>query len=162
MGTKRGLSIVPNHRRRAARSILILGAVVATALPGLAAARSAIAMDSAVFVERSSPRSGRLLEPAQQLRRGDRVVTILSWTRQAGSGGFVVTNPLPRTVYYQASADESEEVSIDGGRTWGKLDDLRVGTRLATPEDVTHVRWRIPAPVAARGSGQIAYSAIVR
>lgn len=153
---------VQNHRRRTLRSILVATAVLLAHLPGLAAARSAIAMDSAVFVEKTSPRAGRLLEPARQLKRGDRVITILSWTRQAGSGSFVVTNPLPRSVYYQASADENEEVSIDGGRTWGKLEDLRVGTRLAAPEDVTHVRWRVPAPVAARGSGQIAYSAIVR
>jgi hypothetical protein len=59
-----------------------------------------------------------------------------------------------------------EEISIDGGRSWGKLGMLMIrdtsGTRLASPEDVTHVRWRIPASVAARGTGTIAYSAIVR
>lgn len=134
----------------------------ALALPGPAAARTSIALDSTVFVERASPRSGRLLEPARRLNRGDRVVYVLSWTGKADGSGFVITNPLPRTVYYQASADENEEVSIDGGRTWGKLDSLRLGTRLAAPEDVTHVRWRVPGPAAARGSGQIAYSAIVR
>jgi hypothetical protein len=35
-----------------------------------------------------------------------------------------------------------------------------MGSRFATPEDVTHVRWRIAAPGGARG--QIAYSGIVR
>ncbi|WP_232730070.1 hypothetical protein [Novosphingobium kunmingense] len=140
----------------------LLLATMAVALPNFAQARVSVALDSAVFVERGGRANGRMLEPARRLSRGDRVVYIVTWTRQAGDGGFVVTNPLPRTVYYQASADDSEQVSIDGGRTWGRLDDLRIGTRLATPEDVTHVRWRIPAPVAARGSGQIAYSAIVR
>ena len=93
---------------------------------------------------------------------GDRVVYVVRWTRMGGQGGFTVTNPLPKKVYYQGSADGREEVSLDGGRSWGKLDALRVGNRLATPEDVTHVRWRVPANEAARGSGQITYSAIVR
>ncbi|MFM5884461.1 MAG: hypothetical protein ACKOQ3_03880 [Novosphingobium sp.] len=128
----------------------------------IAEARSAIALDSAVFVERGTQQRGRLLEPAARLTRGDRVVYVLNWTRQAGSGGFVVTNPLPRTVYYQDSASDDAEVSIDGGRSWGRLDQLRVGSRIATPEDVTHVRWRVAASQAAQGSGQIAYSAIVR
>lgn len=149
-------------RSNAARVLLFALAAAAITVPSLAEARVSVALDSAVFVERTGQKNGRTLEPAQRLTRGDRIVYVVSWTRQGGDGGFVVTNPLPRTVYFQASADESEQVSIDGGRTWGQLDDLRVGNRLATPEDVTHVRWRIPEPVAARGSGQIAYSAIVR
>jgi hypothetical protein len=66
---------------------------------------------------------------------------------------------MPRTLQFQGSADGSEEVSVDGGRHWGRLGDLRVGSRLATPEDVTHVRWHIATPAP---TGQIAYSAIVR
>jgi len=123
---------------------------------------ASVALDSAVFVERTSPQRGRMLEPASRLSRGDRVVYVVSWYRMGGTGGFVVTNPLPDTVYFQGSASGDEEVSIDGGRTWGKLAALRVGSRLATPEDVTQVRWRVTPALAARGSGQIAYSAIVR
>ena len=44
----------------------------------------------------------------------------------------------------------------------GRIGTLRYGMRLATPEDVTHVRWRVPADHAAAGRGQIAYSGIVR
>ena len=36
------------------------------------------------------------------------------------------------------------------------------GSRMATPEDVTHVRWRVAPATAAQGQGRIAYSAIVR
>lgn len=151
-----------NRFHRALETGAVTLAIAALVLPGIAAARTTVALDSSVFVERTSQRSGRLLEPAVRLSRGDRVVYVLSWTRATGSGGFTVTNPLPRSVYYQDSASEDAEVSIDGGRTWGKLDDLRVGNRSATPEDVTHVRWRVAASQAAQGSGQIAYSAIVR
>ena len=144
------------------RTIAKLACALALAAPVIATAAPLVALDSDVFIERFVPNKGRLLQPASALKRGDRVVYIVSWTRMGGAGGFTVTNPLPRQVYFQGSADGREEVSIDGGRSWGKLDALRVGDRLATPEDVTHVRWRVPAAEAARGSGQITYSAIVR
>ncbi len=132
-------------------------ALVLIASPALA--QPAVAIGSSVFVERITPDRGRSLEPAARLNPGDRVVYLVSWQRTGGSGGFTVTNPLPRAVYYQSSAEGDEQVSADGGKTWGKLGALRLGRRLATPEDVTHVRWRIASP---RASGQIAYSGIVR
>jgi hypothetical protein len=135
---------------------------LAITLPTIAAAQPAVATDSAVFVERTRGNDQRSLEPADRLNRGDRVVTVVSWYRMGGDGSFTITNPLPRAIAYQASARDDQEVSVDGGRTWGKLGELRVGNRLATPEDVTHMRWRIPAMNAARGQGQIAYSGIVR
>lgn len=127
-----------------------------------AAATPVVATDSAIYVERSESGRFRSLEPARQLARGDRVITVLRWQRQLGNGGFTITNPMPRAIAYQESARDDEEVSVDGGRTWGHLGELRVGSRIATPEDVTHVRWRVPAQTAARGRGQIAYSGIVR
>ena len=144
------------------RFLTQLGLALALAAPAAALAAPLIALDSAVFVERVQPGKGRLLQPVNSLRRGDRVVYVVSWYKMGGNGAFTVTNPLPRSVYYQGSADGSEEVSIDGGRRWGKLDLLRIGARIATPEDVTHVRWHISAGDAARGSGEITYSAIVR
>lgn len=144
------------------RNLAKLACALALAVPAIAIATPLVALDSAVFVERVVPSKGRMLQPAGALKRGDRVVYVVSWYRMGGQGGFTVTNPLPRKVYFQRSADGREEVSIDGGRTWGRLDALRVGSRMATPEDVTHVRWRVPAHEAARGQGQITYSAIVR
>jgi hypothetical protein len=138
-------------------------AVSAASASAAAGANAPIALDSAVFVERIQGNNIRSLEPASRLTRGDRVVTIVNWRRMSGNGGgFTVVNPLPRAIAYQASARDSEEVSVDGGRNWGRLGSLRNGTRLATPEDVTHVRWRVPASDAAYGRGRIAYSGIVR
>lgn len=121
-----------------------------------------VATESAVYVERSDAGRIRSLEPARQLARGDRVITVVRWQRQVGAGGFTITNPMPRAIAYQASARDDEEVSIDGGHSWGRLGELRIGSRMATPEDVTHVRWRVASQAAARGRGQIAYSGIVR
>ncbi|MGE3691329.1 MAG: hypothetical protein AB7F98_08115 [Novosphingobium sp.] len=147
------------------RSITGARSMVALAIFAIGSAAGAnqpVSLDSAVYVEHVKPGDVRRLEPASRLGRGDRVVTVLTWRRGNGIGGFTVTNPLPRAIAYQASASDDTEVSADGGRTWGRLGMLRYGTRLATPEDVTHVRWRIPADSAARGTGQIAYSGIVR
>ena len=144
------------------RILTRLGLALALAAPAAAIATPLIALDSAVFVERVQPGKGRLLQPVGSLRRGDRVVYVVSWYKMGGQGAFTVTNPLPRSVYFQGSADGTEEVSIDGGKHWGRLDALRIGARIATPEDVTHVRWHISAGEAARGSGEITYSAIVR
>lgn len=136
---------------------------IAISLPLAAAAQGTVATESAVFVERTERGNQRSLEPASRLSRGDRVVTIVSWQRQRGSdGAFTITNPLPQAIAYQASARDDQEVSVDGGRTWGRLGDLRIAGRVATPEDVTHMRWRVPATRAQRGRGQIAYSGIVR
>ena len=148
-------------RRTLATLAISLAALAPFAAPSAAHARTLVALDSDVFVERAEAGS-RSLERKASFSRGDRVVWFVSWTRKAGSGGFTLTNAVPRGVYFQGSADGDEEVSLDGGRTWGRLADLRVGARLATPEDVTHVRWHISAARAALGKGRIAYSGIVR
>lgn len=144
------------------RTAAKLACVLSLAVPLIAEAGPSVSLDSAVFVERAGPGASRMLQPASALKRGDRLVYVVSWYRMGGAGGFTVTNPLPRSVYYQGSARGDEEVSVDGGRTWGKLGALRIGERFATPEDVTHVRWRVAPEAAAIGAGRIAYSAIVR
>lgn len=147
-----------NLRNAARFALLAIGASAGTA----AIAEAPVALDSAVYVERLTASNVRSLEPATRLTRGDRVVTVVSWQRlgrPASPNGFTLVNPLPRAIAYQASAHDSEEVSVDGGQNWGTIGTLRYGARLATPEDVTHVRWRLPATA---GSGRIAYSGIVR
>lgn len=140
---------------------------IAASLPALGLSQSVsaepnIAMDSAVFVERTQPGNLRSLEPVSQLIRGDKVVTIVSWHNFGGDGGFTITNPLPRSIAFQKSARQDEEISVDGGQTWGRLGKMRAGSHIATPEDVTHVRWRISEARAANGQGHIVYSGIVR
>jgi hypothetical protein len=135
------------------------------ATPALAGPVS-VALDSAIYVERANGLT-RSLSQADRLSRGDRIVTVLTWQKQSGAntnwgGGFTLTNPVPRKVAYQGSAREDEQVSVDGGRTWGRLGEIAIGSRLATPEDVTHVRWHVAPGQAARGQGRIAYSGIVR
>ena len=135
-------------------------------MPAYAQAPVPVLLGSTIFVERMVSRDGeqvRALEPAGRLVRGDRVVTLLSWTRAgAASGGFTVVNALPPALAYQQSAEPTEEVSVDGGRSWGRLGELMAHGPLATAEDVTHIRWHISAPRAQAGSGRITYAGLVR
>ena len=147
--------------RWAAAGLVAVGALAAVP----ATAKTSVSLDSAVFVERQQTGNIRSLEPARRLNRGDRVVTIVTWQRllpSTGNGSFLVTNPLPSAIAYQDSTHDNEEVSVDGGRSWGQLGMLRRGARTATPEDVTHIRWRVAPGHAVKGRGQIAYSGIVR
>ena len=68
-----------------------------------AAAAPAIALASDVYVERSTASTARVLQPAQQLSSGDRIVTIVSWKRLSNGGQFTVTNPLPRTSIFRVA-----------------------------------------------------------
>jgi hypothetical protein len=155
--------------------ILALLALAASAQPGAAQDAAAlrpvalgtqanVALEATLFLERerATPRGPVLtLEPARRLTRGDRVVTLLTWYRLGGNGGFVVTNALPPALAYDPG-DRDEDVSVDGGRSWGRLGTLRLGHRLATAQDVTHIRWRISPTQAMNGSGRIAYAGLVK
>lgn len=143
---------------------------IATLAPMTAQAAGAVQLASDVFVERFQPAPGggtaRILERADRLHPGDRVIFVVAWKADRNRD-FTVTNPLPRAVSFQSGAGNGEEVSVDGGRTWGLLDDLIVRdeaghSRHAVPEDVTHVRWRVPGAMAALGAGRMTYRGVVR
>ena len=113
----------------------------------LQAQSAPVAIESAVFVERSDGAS-RVVEGTGQFRKGERVVTVLRW--QAPRGSYTVTSPVPARLQFENSSAETIEVSTDGGRNWRAIG-------LAQPEAVTHLRWRV-----GNGAGRLTYSAIVR
>jgi uncharacterized repeat protein (TIGR01451 family) len=99
---------------------------------------------------------------------GDRLVFTTSY-RNAGAVAvkdFVVTNPVPGGVMLAPEGAEVQVVSVDGGKTWGKLAGLSVsdgkgGNRTANAGDVTHLRWTLPE-IAPGAKGTLNYNAIVR
>jgi len=124
-----------------------------------------VMLESSLFVEHTRQNANgpvHLLEPARQVSSGDRVVTLLSWYRLGGSGGFTVTEALPSGMSWQPGEKDEAEVSVDGGRNWGQLRRLRIGQRIAGARDVTHMRWHISPAQALAGSGRIAYAGTVR
>jgi len=124
----------------------------------VAAAEGAVDIDRSVYVERRDD-GMRALEPATTLRKGDRVVLVLAWRSGAPGRGFTVESAVPRPLAFQRAGSDAVEVSADNGRSWGRLGDLRIGGRLASAEDVTRLRLRVPASATA---GRMTYSAIVR
>lgn len=142
---------------------LLIGSVAFFAAT-IASAQSLVTIDREVFVERSLEREGRTqrsLEPADTLQSGDTVVLMLAW-RSPQDRPFTISSRVPLTLVFSGSGGEQPEVSVDGGRSWGILAELRVRGRPATSTDVTHVRWNIANPRAMRGRGVFTYSAVVR
>jgi len=140
---------------------------------GAAMASGDVMTRSSVFVERIDPAGTGArrvrLEPARRVSPGERLIYVVEY-RNTGNRpvqGFTVTNPLPRTVRLDETVDGSEIVSIDGGRSWGPLETLRVamgngGWRPANPEDVTHLRWRVGDRLMQGETRRVTFRAIVR
>lgn len=108
-----------------------------------------------------------LVDPASFLP-GDRLVFGQNYKNTSADvvTNFVITNPLPAAVRLAPDADPALEVSVDGGKSWGKLAALSVSvsdgtTRSATHADVTHVRW-VLATIAPGTSGRVAFPVIIR
>jgi len=99
---------------------------------------------------------------------GDRLIFSTSYRNNGTETvrNFIVTNPIPNGVMLAPEGAEAHSVSVDGGKTWGKLASLSVSSgdgasRPAVAGDVTHVRWVLPE-VAPGAEGKVTYNAIVR
>lgn len=148
------------------RSISVLASLTLLCAASLAAQSApSIGIERSVYIERIErigERVVRELQPAAELRRGDSVVLMIEWNAPGAGNSFVVSSRVPSELAYQKSGAHTPIVSVDGARTWGPLGDLRIGARRASPEDVTHLRWKVSEDRAARGRGLLSYSAIVR
>lgn len=152
--------------------IAALGTVLATMTPSLASAQTApVELVGDVKVDRVVVENGAekhiLTEPGVVVP-GDALLFTTQY-RNAGTvaiKNFVVTNPLPEAVALSAEGADKLTVSVDGGKTFGKLAALRVAgadgkARPAQAGDVTHIRWTLPV-LAPGGSGSLSYHATVR
>lgn len=152
----------------------LVAAVTAATLALPAVAAGPLLLDTQVLApQRAAAADGTtritLVKPSR-IVPGDAVVFVLRY-RNAGSqplADVVLANPLPSTLAYRGPQQNfpAPELSVDG-KTYGALAGLRVktaegGTRSATANDVTSVRWRLPSPIAAGSTGEFAFQAVVR
>lgn len=153
--------------------VALIGAIVASSAVPAAAVQAAQPFElvSDVKVDKVTMADGKevhaLVEPAVVVP-GDRLVFS---TRYRNNGAvkaenIVVTNPIKPGIALAADGSNDLVVSVDGGKSWGKLALLKVadgqgGQRAAQATDVTHVRW-VLASVAPGASGTLSFNAIVR
>lgn len=139
--------------------------------PAFAATTNPVSLVGDVKLEKTVTENGTskvVLSDPKVVVPGDRLLFSTAYRNDGAVPvtNFVVTNPLPPAVTLAPEATASTDVSVDGGKTWGKLamvkaSDGKGGLRAATATDVTHVRWIIPT-ISAGGSGTVEYHAIVR
>ncbi len=108
------------------------------------------------------------LVPITKIVPGDEVVYTITF-HNAGkqpADKVVITDPIPDDVAYRdgsAYGPGSEiEFSVDGGKTWGKPETLKVkGTdgkpRAAVGSDYSHVRWTLLSSVAPGQKGFVRF-----
>jgi uncharacterized repeat protein (TIGR01451 family) len=145
--------------------------LAASSVPAMAAAP--VELTSDVFVEKQQKRPdgsfATVLAKPNLILPGDQLVFVVRY-RNAGSKpatNFSVTNPIPDAIAFSGTSDGAELVSIDGGKSWGKLSRLRVdnadGTsRTALMTDVTHLKWQMNQMLAAGDAGKLIFRGVVK
>lgn len=158
-------------------STLAAGDALAQTAP---AAKSPVNLSSEVKIERTQiDAAGKettvLREPKDVIVvPGDRVIFTLNVTNSGAeaAAGFRATNPIPGPVTFIAVTEDWAEVSVDGGKSWGKLAAMTVKvkaadtgvetTRAASAEDVTHVRWVFSDAIAPGAKTAVSYRGVVK
>jgi uncharacterized repeat protein (TIGR01451 family) len=138
-----------------------------------AAAPGPIKLDTAVYhdvqVTGADGKVTTTREAPKKVVPGDEVIYEMTYTSsaKAAATNVVIDNPIPsQLTFIKVEGTPATAVSIDGGKTYGQLADLKVKqadgtTRPAQPSDVTSVRWVI-ATIAPGGKGKVAYHAQVK
>lgn len=152
---------------------VLFGVCVAGSAFAQAAAPGPIQLDTAVYqdVQVKGP-DGKVTTKRQAPKNvvpGDEVIYEMTYTSSAktAASNVVIDNPIPsQLTFIKVEGTPATAVSIDGGKTFGPLAELKVKlpdgtTRPAQPSDVTSVRWVI-ATIAPGGKGKIAYHARVK
>lgn len=152
------------------RHLFTILAATLAAMPALA---GPLELASDVYVERAQKRPdgsmATILETPKLVVPGDQLVFVVRY-RNTGSvpaSNLSVTNPIPSAVAFSQTADGTEMVSIDGGKSWGFLSQLKMpmsngALRAALPSDVTHLKWNLNQTLAAGSAGKLVFRGVVR
>ena len=149
----------------------ITAAMIAAVPAGASAAAGAVVLKGDVKIETTVVDKGvekTVLVTPKIVVPGNHLLFSTSYRNESAAPvqNFVVTNPVPAGIAVAAPDAASLTVSVDGGKTWGKLaalvvKDTKGAARPAQAGDVTHVRWTL-ATIAPGTGGAVAYHAIVK
>ncbi len=155
-------------RRAVAPGLIVLSPAIAIAAAGPLQVTSSIMVEHRAAAADGTTRVA--LVKATKVVPGDHVVFVTAFanTGKQPIADLVLADPIPASIAYRAAdpGSPAPELSVDG-RTFGPLATLRValpagGTRAATADDVTAVRWRLTAPLAPGAHGERAFRAILK
>lgn len=151
----------------------ILLFIAALLAPASAIAADNVALDSAVYVERTitgaDGKARVIREEPKLVTPGEKLVFVLSYKNAAATAAdaFVVTNPIPASVVFVSSDAAGADYSVDGAKSWGNLAALKVkgadgSLRPAAASDITHVRWVFAKAIPAGATGTLSFRGVVK
>jgi uncharacterized repeat protein (TIGR01451 family) len=158
-----------------ARSAISAACLLFAVAPAVAA-QDTLELRNAVFQEVDVKAADGTMHkervPAAKVVPGTEVIYVITY-RNSGkqpATDVVITNPIPEELAYRPEQgpgpSAAPEVSVDAGKSWGALASLKVTgddgkPRAAQGSDVTHVRWKLGAPVKAGEQGSVSYRAVL-
>jgi uncharacterized repeat protein (TIGR01451 family) len=147
---------------------VLLSASAILAAPA-AAQEKPVALESKVQLMRPAEGGGepQLVEP-DNVVPGDMLLFTTSFHNEGAAPvtDFVVVNPVADSLELTAEAAGQTDVSVDGGKSWGPIAQLKIvdemgQERPATIEDITHMRWKF-AQIRPGETGRVQFIASVR
>lgn len=111
--------------------------------------------------------------PVERALPGNEFVYTITYrnTGKQPAGDVVINDPIPEHTVYVGDSAEGKGMtitfSIDGGKTWGKPEELRIknadGTTTdALPRDYTNIRWVLNGKLAPGAQGTVSFHAILQ
>lgn len=146
---------------------------IALVMPGTAVAANSVSLSSEVFVERKVAKpngtTAVVLEQPKTVIPGDNLVFVVNYKNvgTTPASDFSVTNPLPKAIAFNGTADGTEIVSVDGGKSWGPLSALTHSSengevRPALMADVTHIKWKFNRTLSVGSEGKLIFRGTVK
>ena len=157
-------------KRLLVAACLLLAVAPAVAAQDTLELRNAVFQDVEVKADDGTTHKERV--PAAKVVPGTEVIYVITYHNvgKQPASDVVITNPIPTELAYRPEPEPgpstAPEVSVDAGKSWGALAKLVVTgddgkPRPAQGGDVTHVRWKLRAPVKAGEQGSVSYRAVL-
>ncbi len=134
---------------------------------------STVAEKEIITVTATGERDRRLV-PAEdeKIVPGDEVIFTVTFTNVSSEStdNVTITNPIPDHMRYVGGSafgpGTDITYSVDGGQSYASADELTVtdadlGTKPATPEDYTHIRWRMRNALQPGAKGYARFRAVL-
>lgn len=157
----------------------IAGGTISVASPAYAAS-DPVSITSDIMVEQSvTDASGKvttvLTDPGKlAITPGEKLLISVHVANNSGGPitGLTATNPISDAVSFVSANEDWAEFSVDGGKSFGKLGDLKVpstgadgvtpSTRTALPEDVTTIRWTFKDAIPTGTTRHVSFRGVVK